>query len=51
MGIELDVVDARPFEDADDGFFDRMAGITEDDAEDIARAIAEEATPFENDAE
>ena len=51
LGIELDVVDARPFEDADDGFFDRMAGITEDDAEDIARAIAEEATPFENDAE
>ena len=46
LGRQLDCFDARPIEDQDDAYFDRAAGISEDDAEILAQALAEEAEPF-----
>ena len=39
----IDLTDARPFEDMDDAFFDRQAGISEAEADETAAAMAEEA--------
>ena len=41
-GELLDTIDARPYEDADDSFFDRQAGISEQQAEEIAAALLAE---------
>ena len=38
---QLDTVDVRPFEDADDEFFDRQAGVFEDATDAIAEAMME----------
>ena len=42
VSIHLDTIDARPFLDADDGFFDRLAGVSDDQADDWAAAMVEE---------
>ena len=43
LSVMLDTVNARPLEDSDDAFFDRAAGISEDDADNWAQALAAEA--------
>ena len=48
VGVSLDTIDARPYEDADDGFFDRQAGISEQQAEECAAALLAD---IEEDAE
>ena len=42
--VNMDTVDARPFLDADDGFFDRVAGISLDQADEWALAMTTDAS-------
>lgn len=49
VGVSLDTIDATPFEDADDSFFDREAGISEQQAELLAVAMLEELETIEDD--
>ena len=43
LSIALDTADTTPFEDADDEYFDRAAGVCEDDTDALADVMAEEA--------
>ena len=51
LSVAIDETDATPFEDADDAFFDRLAGVAadhEDVADSIADAITEDVAELED---
>ena len=51
LSAAIDETDATPFEDADDAFFDRLAGVAadhEDVTDGIADALCEDAAELED---